>query len=364
MRHKKRFWFAVLAVVLGLAVLEGMLGFVWLGLEYAARRQQLPRAVEFKEDFHAQHDRDLGWVHIPGKQIANFYGPEQTITINRQGLRGKEEYEDDAPEDRMRVICLGDSFTLGYGVDDSETYPAQLETLNPRIQTLNMGQGGYSVGQCYLWYERDGGQLYGDVLVVALILDDVWRMTGGRMANGAAMPSFELVEGMLQVGGQPVPEKIATGEPIDNRGGWLGFLFERSAIFRTVGLVVAPARKAREQTNLHEQLQVALAILDEIKKLAEARGTTMVLMIVPEQVELTDTARQELYREATDVIGLHAQQAGIPVLELSSDFLATRNLRRLYLDEQWHHLSAAGNRLVAEKLNTFLLETIEGYPTP
>lgn len=362
MQRIKRPLFALVAIILGLALVEGLLSFAWIATEYVARRLNAPRAVEFKEDFHARHDPDLGWAHLPEKKIVDFYGPGRTITINRQGVRGLVEYDAPPPEDRLRVVCLGDSFTLGYGVDDEATYPAQLEAINPRVQAVNMGQGGYSIGQCYLWFERDGARLQPDVLVAAFIIDDIWRMTGGRLANGAAMPRFELVDSALRVSGQPVPEKIAAGQRLDPNGGVLNMLWEHSAIFRTAALVSPSEPDAAGTTDPREQLRVALAILDALHQEAARLDIPFVLVLLPELVELVDPGRAAVYRDVATAISRHAESAGIPLLDLSPHFLAASDIESLYLDEQWHHLSEAGNRLVAKRLDEFLRENLPDYP--
>ena len=55
-----------------------------------------------------------------------------------------------------KKISSGDSFTLGYGVNNEETWPTAFSKLDERFETINMGQGGYGVDQSYLWYKRDG----------------------------------------------------------------------------------------------------------------------------------------------------------------------------------------------------------------
>lgn len=361
MKRHKRFLFTIVAIVLGLALLEGSLQLFWLVAGGDSPPATAPRAVEFKEDFHARHDADLGWAHIPGKHLADFYGPGRHITINAEGYRAGESYRSPPPPERFRVVCLGDSFTLGYGVDDAATYPAQLEELNPAVQAVNMGQGGYSIGQCYLWYQQDGASLRANALVAAFILDDIWRMTGGRMANGAAMPGFEFSGGQLRVTGQPVPEKITAGERLD-ASSTLGFLTEHSALFRTADWLVAPLRRSNDEIDRTKQLQVAMAILGALHEEATRKGVPMVLVLLPELAELQDPARRALYRQISRAILNSARQAGIPCVELSGAFLASGKVEELYLDEQWHHFSEAGNRLVAEQIDQFLQKTLSEYP--
>ena len=47
------------------------------------------------------------------------------------------------PPGKTRIICSGDSFTLGFGVDNEHTWPQQLAARNANLETVNMGQGGY-----------------------------------------------------------------------------------------------------------------------------------------------------------------------------------------------------------------------------
>ncbi|MBZ0166508.1 MAG: SGNH/GDSL hydrolase family protein [Candidatus Omnitrophica bacterium] len=58
------------------------------------------------------------------------------VRINNHGFRGAD-YEWTKPPGVLRVACLGDSSTFGYGDRDDETYPAYLEVfLNARLQEL------------------------------------------------------------------------------------------------------------------------------------------------------------------------------------------------------------------------------------
>ncbi|MBX3414559.1 MAG: hypothetical protein KF708_17865 [Pirellulales bacterium] len=356
----KRIVFAIVAVAVGLVFLEGLLSILWMVPDFLARRRSAARAITYLEDYHARHNSELGWEHIPGKTVSHLYGKGRSITINADGFRGREDYVGHKPSDRFRVVCLGDSMTMGYGVDDPDTYPAQLEQVNPRIQAVNMGQGGYSVGQDYLWFKREHARLEPDLLVASFIVDDFWRLVNMRTPNGAAVPHFNLIDGRVVVSNQPVPPKIETGDVVDPSARPLGFLFEKSALFRTVDTVVKPAREVRVQVDRNEQFQLALAILAELKR--EAGDVPLVLVMLPEVGELKEPARLVLYRQIIAELERFAQTQGIPLLDLSGDFLAAGNIDRFFLTEKYHHFSEAGNRLIAERLNAFLGDKVPGYP--
>lgn len=83
------------------------------------------------------------------------------------------------PRDTIRIVTVGDSFTQGYGVDASASYPRLLEKLlqhrDPvhRYEVINLGVPGTNPLD-YLGNLRDVGLRYQpDVVVVGLMANDV-----------------------------------------------------------------------------------------------------------------------------------------------------------------------------------------------
>ena len=110
-----------------------------------------------------------------------------------------------APDRRpARIVCSGDSFTLGYGVDDEQTWCARLEAREPRFETINMGQGGYGIDQAYLWYRRDAAMLDHHVQVFAFISADFGRLLSDRF-QGYGKPVLRMKQGALVLENTPVP---------------------------------------------------------------------------------------------------------------------------------------------------------------
>ena len=147
---------------------EGLCSVIWVSSRMVGTRLTAER-------LHTRYDRELGWVSIPDLSLPDLYGPGLGLTTNARGFRGPGRVEPLAPGAR-RVICSGDSFTLGYGVGDLETWCSQLGSQEPRLDAVNMGQGGYGVDQAYLWYKRDGRGLDHQAHVFAFITDDLRRM--------------------------------------------------------------------------------------------------------------------------------------------------------------------------------------------
>jgi len=74
---------------------------------------------------------------------------------NTIGLRG-EEVREDKPE--LRIFMIGDSYTYGWGTNNSGTMAVQLEESLRKdgidAEVLNLGVGGYSTTQTYMRFKR------------------------------------------------------------------------------------------------------------------------------------------------------------------------------------------------------------------
>ncbi|HDH96518.1 MAG TPA: hypothetical protein ENF73_02170 [Proteobacteria bacterium] len=95
------------------------------------------------------------------------------VTVNSLGFRGRE-YSVEKPEGVFRIICLGGSNVYGFLVDDSQTWPAQLEAeLNfnlpqRKFEVWNLGACAY-VGCQMAILAREAAERYDpDLVILAL----------------------------------------------------------------------------------------------------------------------------------------------------------------------------------------------------
>ncbi|MBI5356113.1 hypothetical protein HZB78_00675 [Candidatus Collierbacteria bacterium] len=104
------------------------------------------------------------------------------ISINKFGERG-EDHPIKKPESVYRIVAIGDSVTLGWGVDLNETYAKKLESkLNDyisqnksdisRVEVINMGIGNYNTVQEVHHFIRDGLRYQPDMILVGYIIND------------------------------------------------------------------------------------------------------------------------------------------------------------------------------------------------
>jgi hypothetical protein len=194
--------------VIGINV--AVLGMLLVGVEglasFALLARDMRKTSGLAERRHTKYDSDLGWVNGPGVHITDMYGPGVYLRTNAQGFRNDHDVDPAVPAGKFRVICSGDSFTLGFGVDNDHTWCHLLSVLDPRIEAVNMGQGGYGVDQAYLWYKRDGAKLATNLHLLAFVTEDFPRMQSDKFL-GFGKPTLALEHDSLVVKNVPVPTR-------------------------------------------------------------------------------------------------------------------------------------------------------------
>jgi hypothetical protein len=356
----KKLGFSLLATFLALVLLEGLTSATWVVCELVSLFVNSPRVTSLKEDSHCKYDSQLGWSNIPKTRIEDFYGPGRTITINANGVRGLADYSGKPPQ-TYRMVCLGDSFTLGYGVDDRQTFSYLLEQTQPdHLEVVNMGQGGYSVGQDYLWLKQLSPELDPDLVVCVLIVEDFRRLATTRTANGYATPRFETDGRRLVVSNTPVPQKLPLGDSLVSGRQVFDCIREHSSLADTAGRLFATETRPDDSENL----LLGAAILDQIHGLCEGGKCSVALVLTPTISEVFFSESVVKYQNASHFLSEYAREREIPFLDLQPEFERRRDqAEALFLDEQFRHYSEAGHRLVADQLAEWLPQVIEDYPS-
>jgi hypothetical protein len=127
-------------------------------------------------------DREVGTKHIPGARgfvITPQY--EMDLVINSKGLRDRE-FPYAKPPGTRRILCLGGSFTAGYGVRAEETFAKVLEQLlnadedeSEKWEVLNGGVGSTGTAHQLAFFQTEGRKYSPDfVLVCFSQATDFW----------------------------------------------------------------------------------------------------------------------------------------------------------------------------------------------
>lgn len=331
--------FAGIAFLLSFIVIEGCASTTLTVYDLAFNPDE-----DLRSRVHAQPDTLLGWSNLPGFAAEDMYGPGIGLHINDQGLRGQRNIPHMRPAGKLRVLCSGDSFTLGIGVADEDTWCARLEQLDSRLETVNLGQAGYGVDQQYLLYRRTAARLRHDVHVLAFIRDDLRRMTL-RSYVGYGKPYFTWDDERPSLHNVPVgrPSRLAVWN-VRNRG--------TIADMRVMRLADRALNRLRRQpTNERgaaaiEARKTALHLFEDLAARARENGAMVVFVLLEQRVPGSDEGRA-----TRDFFVSEMANRGLTFIDLWSEFrgLPADTLEAMF-DRRWAHYSTRGNQFVAGRL--------------
>ena len=322
--------------------------------------------IPLAERQHTQYDSDLGWVNIPDMDIPDMYGPGISLRTNSQGFRNDYNFDESTPVGKKRIICSGDSFTLGYGVDNDHTWCQQLTALDPRIETVNMAQGGYGVDQAYLWYMRDGTKIKHDIQILAFITDDFYRMQRSQFL-GYSKPVLATENGALVIRNTPVPKTSYIFSSITSMKEHFSKLrtFELiSRMMRKINVTPDNTTQQKFKRRNEETRDTLIKIFQALNKSNIENNSKLVLVYLPTKYELDGIASPEEWME---FIGRTARSYNIPVIDIMKEFqsMDQDEAAKLFIQSgellkypgAAGHLNDAGNEMVAKIIHG----RIKGY---
>lgn len=185
--------------------------------------------------------------------------PAWSFSINNHGFRG-HDFDEERRPGVYRVVALGDSCTFGFGVDQGDSYPAQLENELNRLcpvctfEVINMGVAGYSSRQglelARQWLKRLSPQ----VVIISYGTND----SGPRSRSDA-----DEIE-MLQSFGAGIRRRL-----------------DGSALFRGIDrLLAGQGGPGVEPSQMVKRVSVEnyRKNIDEIAKMATTEGATVILL--------------------------------------------------------------------------------------
>ena len=315
-------------------------------------------------------DAELGWTNRPGAR-----SPDGLYSVHAGGWRGPRDYAETKPPGVTRLAAFGESFTFCHEGGDADTWEAQLEALDARLELPNFGVGGYGTDQALLLAERELPRLHADVVLIGILLENIGRnVTRYRPLwvpesnNPVAKPRFVLVDGRLELVPLPFRERAEFVAAVES-GAVLDLLREHeywvddsvppwlawSACARLVLGRRAYAKRSIEDlwTKPGEPFDVTMAILARFRVLAREQGARdAVVLVFPAQPDVRDTLASGKKYWTRLLDGL--ERAGAPHLDLSDALLAEAKVSGAPGLYGPGHLSKKGNAVVARALEEWL----------
>src|SRR5262245_45468699 len=108
----------------------------------------------------------IGHEHAPNRQ-ARLMGVD--FRTNSKGLRDRE-FGHDRVAGKLRIVMLGDSLTVGWGVPFEDTFSKRIERLyaaaGVEVEVINLGVGNYNTVQEVQAFLTKGREYRPDVIVL------------------------------------------------------------------------------------------------------------------------------------------------------------------------------------------------------
>ena len=321
-------------------------------------------------------DSELGWSHVPGAKgwwvnIATPLEFRTYVQISSQGLRDRE-FELEKAAGVTRILLLGDSMVDGLEVPLENTFAKQLERLfresGRNVEVINGGHYGYGTDQELLAYRLRGHKYQPDVVVLCFTTNDIEDNLATNSL--ASKPFFVLApDAALQLENFPVDtsaEQDSSKASLFKRTKEM--LYAHSKLYRFAGYQIKrqlaelgdplaqsgsneAANPESSSSGLFQEITsdyhergwtLTQALILELEKEVESRGSKFVVAIMPVTLQFTPFAEAQ---------GMNVIKWNRRVMQLCSE-----------VDLQCIDLYPIFRSLIAQDQSTRLFYPQDGHP--
>jgi len=205
--------------------------------------------------------------------------------INRLGFRGPEVSRE-KPRGVFRVLCLGDSITMGAALPEEALYPADLQKIlsarypSKIFEVVNAGVSGYMIEQELLQLKEDGLKLSPDLVVLQYTLYD----PPGTSFYDHINPRRELAI----PGKQFLLAHLALARYVEEK-------YNRFGLRRNVlgwGDLLAMPKHSEAALRIERGWQEYFARLSQMAELCRENNAAFLVLIVPHRAQFEDRRRE------------------------------------------------------------------------
>lgn len=349
---RKRFYIIVplLATTLTLLFIEAGLS-IFYPIPYSMERDMFYIPDEF-----------TGYKIRPHINI-EYYQNGILTTTNGHGHRDDEVSIAPSPN-KLRILAIGDSFTVGANVSQEKAFPQQLETLlneKDSVEVINTGVGGWSPFQYAQYYQHYGRSFNPDLIMVGFYVgNDTYdqlnkveqlptAIMGRRVSRSNSLKlAIELkvllyenshIARLIMNGKKPTTVDFTRDNCEDFTKQYINI--QKSNIYN----YLKENRKISSQNSINQILR--------IKELAKNDSTPMLVVLIPDENQVNKNLQNLILSEnelinfdfnmPQSLLKRQFEENNIPVLDLLPAFLA--NKQCLYMNDT--HWNNEGHKLAA-----------------
>lgn len=316
-------------------------------------------------------DAELGWT---------------LAESNSAGMRDDQEHPAFPKSDMLRISAFGDSFTFAADVDLAQSWGKQVASVNPSLEVLNYGMGGYGLDQAYLRYRRVATEYHPHIVFIGYMSENIARNVNvyrifylpEYATNILTKPRFQVKDGRLSLLKNPLPtredyaallrddeavlRRLGTNDyhyQMNSNAGALDFLatvrFSKLFYRGINSRLLHPIFKSDGMYTVNsEAYDVTVHIFDAFYRDVLNNGALPVIVVFPDisdqnrnrqgkprrYTPLIDNFRSKGYRFIDLLDAIQAEESRYEISELTS--------------KTFGHFSALGNQIIAKHLVTQL----------
>jgi hypothetical protein len=338
------------ATVVGLAMLEigsRIIG----GIPVLSTQNFVAHALDtLRVGVSATYDPVLGWVQRDNLALDSA---GETFTTGKWGVRMPTPAFRDPPMPGA-VLAMGDSLTVGSEGSDEGAWPAQLEKIIG-IPVINAAVGGYSVDQSTLRAEALIPILKPRTLLVEVTgITSIY--TALKVYSGAPKPYFLIENGALVLHNTPVPREVTYGD-LGRLRGVLGYSYLVQYVMTRLNLLpwwVTPQSRYQWAATASEGVSITCMLMERLAQLSGRLGMQAAVVV---QYGGTEAMGSPLGWDRAHLLRCIRDQ-GLTLVDTYDALHAVYEkdgeevYKRLWVMHDngkiYSHMSAAGNRFVAE----------------
>ena len=255
-----------------------------------------------------------------------------TITVGDHSTRRNGNTQPLA--ERPLTLAVGDSFTFGQDLGDSDLWPAALERLLGR-RVINGGANRFGLDQTVLRAEQLAEVYAPDIIIVSFIPHDVVRCELSYFL-GRPKPYFDVDASGLRLYPAPVPPQSAL-TPVRK------LLLRLSIAANVLGENWLVWETPDSQVVHHRGSEVACRLMERLAALGRARHARVI--VLAQQQQSSAVAGERHTKDGVLACATANQLVTLDLFPVIDGIPAERRARLFN-----GHMTAEGNRLVASEL--------------
>jgi hypothetical protein len=237
-------------------------------------------------------------------------------------------------------LILGDSFTFGTGVNDTETYSYYLQTMLPETEVINCGVHAYGNDQMLIYLKEEGIKYNSDIILLGFIAADMKRNLLSFFTY--AKPRFAVVDNKLVLENSPVPPP----DTFINKEGFKLKFFDLLYILYQKCLW-------RFGLNTGKMETLTTAILDEMVATIKLSGAVPVFVYLP---VISELLHKERMTPEESYLLRYCEEREINCLSLRQQFAESIQKSGSFNKNILRHYDAGEHLLVAQGIKQYLLD--------